>query len=87
MVLLLCFILTCWIDCKTRNLYGIRVLNSLSMLACLFSCAVGSLIGLGIQFGVAAEAIQMAAILSFPKTPWVMSNPLIHEAKDYNGQS
>jgi HrpA-like RNA helicase len=48
---------------------------------------LGSLIGLGIQFGVAAEAIQMAAILSFPKTPWIMSNPLIHEAKEYNGQS
>ena len=48
---------------------------------------LGSLIGLGIQFGVAAEAIQMAAILSFPKTPWIMSNPLIHETKDYNGKS
>lgn len=29
--------------------------------------SLGSLIGLGIQFGVAAEAIQMASILSFPK--------------------
>jgi len=47
--------------------------------------ALGSLIGLGIQFGVGAEAIQMAAILSFPKTPFVMSNPLIHEPGDYNG--
>lgn len=36
--------------------------------------ALGSLIGLGIQMGVGAEAIQMAAILSFPKTPWVMSS-------------
>jgi hypothetical protein len=37
----------------------------------LVSCAVGSLIGLGIQFGVAAGSNQMAAILSFPKTPWL----------------
>jgi hypothetical protein len=62
-----------------------HALNSLCTLVCFFSCAVGSLIGLGIQFGVAAEAIQMAAILSFPKTPWIMSNPLIHESKEYNG--
>jgi HrpA-like RNA helicase len=47
--------------------------------------ALGSLIGLGIQFGVGAEAIQLAAILSFPKTPWYISNPLIHEPADYNG--
>jgi len=39
---------------------------------------LGSLIGLGIQNGVGAESIQMAAILSFPKTPWIISNPLIH---------
>lgn len=48
--------------------------------------ALGSLIGLGIQFGAAAEAIQMAAILSFPKTPWVMSNPLVHDPKSFNGK-
>ena len=48
--------------------------------------ALGSLIGLGIQFGVGAEAIQMASILSFPKTPFIMSNPLIHEPEDYNGK-
>jgi HrpA-like RNA helicase len=36
--------------------------------------ALGSLIGLGIQMGVGAEAIEMAAILSFPKSPWVMSS-------------
>jgi ATP-dependent RNA helicase DHX57 len=46
---------------------------------------LGSLIGLGIQFGVGAEAIEMAAILSFPKSPWVISNALIHEAKSFNG--
>ena len=36
--------------------------------------ALGSLIGLGIQMGVGAEAIQLAAVLSFPKSPWVMSS-------------
>jgi len=46
--------------------------------------ALGSLIGLGVQYGVAAEAIQMAGILSFPQSPWIMSNPLIHEAKSFN---
>jgi HrpA-like RNA helicase len=49
--------------------------------------ALGSLIGLGIQFGVGAEAIQMAAILSFPKSPWIQSNPLIHKPANYNGTS
>jgi HrpA-like RNA helicase len=33
-----------------------------------------SLVGLGIQMGVGAEAIQMAAIFSFPRTPWMMSS-------------
>ena len=48
---------------------------------------LGSLIGLGIQFGVGAEAIEMAAILSFPKTPWIISNALIHEPNDFNGKN
>lgn len=57
-----------------------------------FACALGvdlalcSLIGLGIQFGVGAEAIQMAAVLSFPQTPWIMSNPLVHGPKSFNGK-
>ena len=48
--------------------------------------SLGSLIGLGIQFGVGAEVIQMAAILSFPKTPWIISNPMIHEPQNYNAE-
>ena len=47
----------------------------------------GALIGLGIQFGVAAETIEMAGVLSSPRTPWLMSNPLYHEAQKYNGKS
>ncbi|GKY93331.1 hypothetical protein MPSEU_000300700 [Mayamaea pseudoterrestris] len=46
--------------------------------------ALGSLVGLGIQFGVAAEVIQLASILSFPTPPWIMSNPLVHDAKSFN---
>ena len=46
--------------------------------------ALGSLIGLGIQFGIGAEAIQLAGILSFPKSPWVQSNPLYHDAREFN---
>jgi HrpA-like RNA helicase len=46
----------------------------------------GSLIGLGIQFGVGAEAIQMAATLSIPKSPWSMASPLIHDSFQFNGR-
>lgn len=45
---------------------------------------IGAFVGLGIQFGVAAEAIELAAILSFPKTPWAMTNPLYHDAPTFN---
>lgn len=50
--------------------------------------ALGSLIGLGIQMGVGAEAVQMAAILSFPKSPWVMSSEfdLINAKKNLHPQ-
>ena len=47
---------------------------------------LGALVGLGIQFGVAAETIQMAAILSFSKSPWFITNPLFHKADKYNGE-
>ena len=45
---------------------------------------LGSLIGLGIQFGVAAEAIEMAAMMSFPKTPFQITNPLFHDPATFN---
>jgi ATP-dependent RNA helicase DHX57 len=48
--------------------------------------ALGSVIGLGIQMGVGAEAIQLAGVLSFPKSPWVITNPLIHGDSEYNGK-
>jgi HrpA-like RNA helicase len=48
--------------------------------------SLGSLIGLGIQFGVGPEAIAMAGVLSFPKSPFVMSNALVHGTTDYNSK-
>ena len=45
---------------------------------------LGAFVGLGIQFGVAAEATQMAAILSFPKSPWAISSPMYHDAATFN---
>lgn len=45
---------------------------------------MGAFVGLGIQFGVAAEAIELAAILSFPKTPWAMSSPMYHDTETFN---
>lgn len=47
---------------------------------------LGYLIGLGVQFGVGAEAIDMAAIMSFPQGPWSLSNPLFHEPPQFNGK-
>lgn len=46
--------------------------------------SLGALVGLGIQFGLAAEAIQMAAIVAFPKTPWSMTSPMYHETDQFN---
>ncbi|CAJ1934533.1 unnamed protein product [Cylindrotheca closterium] len=45
---------------------------------------LGSLIGLGIQFGVAAEAIEMAAMMSFPKAPFQVANTLFHDSTTFN---
>ena len=45
---------------------------------------LGALVGIGIQFGVAPEAIQLAAILSFPKTPWAVSSPMYHDTDTFN---
>ena len=45
---------------------------------------LGSLIGLGIKFGVAAESIELAAILSFPKAPWAISSPMYHDTATFN---
>ena len=41
----------------------------------------------GIQFGVRPESIELAAVLSFPKSPWIMSNALVHKPKNFNSES
>ena len=46
--------------------------------------ALGALLGLGIQFGVGAEAIQMVGCLSFPQSPWKIANAMIQETADFN---
>jgi ATP-dependent RNA helicase DHX29 len=46
---------------------------------------LGSLVGLGIQFGIGVEAIQLAGILACDRGPWLMSNPLVHETDRFNG--
>ncbi|KAL3918332.1 MAG: hypothetical protein SGILL_004290 [Bacillariaceae sp.] len=46
--------------------------------------SLGSFIGLGIQFGVAAEAIEMAAMMSLPKTPFQLSSPLWMSPRRFN---
>lgn len=46
--------------------------------------SLGSFVGLGIQFGVAAEAIEMAAMMSLPKTPFQISSTLWLSVKDFN---
>lgn len=38
--------------------------------------SLGSFIGIGIQFGVAAEAIEMAAMMSLHKTPFQITSPM-----------
>jgi Helicase conserved C-terminal domain len=46
--------------------------------------SLGSFIGMGIQFGVAAEAIEMAAMMALPKTPFQIASPLWLSTKKFN---
>eukprot|EP00980_Cylindrotheca_fusiformis_P013993 scaffold3651_cov104-Cylindrotheca_fusiformis.AAC.1 len=46
--------------------------------------SLGLIIGLGIQFGVAAEAIEMAAVMSFPKTPFQITSQMFHDPATFN---
>jgi len=46
--------------------------------------SLGSFIGLGIQFGVAAEAIEMAAMMSLPKTPFQITSPMWLSPDEFN---
>ena len=46
--------------------------------------SLGAVIGLGVQFGIASEAILLAAVLSFPKSPYAVSSPMYHDAQHHN---
>ncbi len=46
--------------------------------------SLGSFVGLGIQFGVAAEAIEMAAMMSLPKTPFQITSPMWLSPGEFN---
>jgi HrpA-like RNA helicase len=46
---------------------------------------LGTFIGLGFILGLPAEAITLAAVLSFPKSPWSIANASFHESSKYNG--
>jgi hypothetical protein len=71
-----------FISCPTDD----GVITSLGSLvvALGIDLTLGALVGVGIQFGVAPEAIQLAAILSFPKTPWAVSSPMYHDTEIFN---
>ena len=56
------------------------------VLALGIDLSLGCLVGLGIQFAVGPEAIQLAGILACDKGPWLMSNPLVHPIGQYNGK-
>lgn len=49
--------------------------------------AIGALVGFGIRFGLLAESIELAAILSFPKSPWLIPNAHLQEPDVYNDLS
>jgi ATP-dependent RNA helicase DHX57 len=67
---------------------GGSITNLGSMVASLgVDLKLGTLIGLGIQFGVAPEAIELATILSFSKSPWISCNFWAQEPRCFNGKS
>jgi len=46
--------------------------------------SLGAFIGMGIQFGVAAEAIEMAAMMSLTKTPFQITSPMWLTPDEFN---
>lgn len=47
---------------------------------------LGALVGFGIRFGLLVESIELAAILSSPKSPWLIPNAHLQEPEVYNGK-
>lgn len=48
--------------------------------------AIASMVGVGAILGLLPETIDMAAILSFPKSPWLLSNAILQEPEIFNGE-
>jgi HrpA-like RNA helicase len=48
---------------------------------------IGALVGFGARLGSLRETIEVAAILSFPKSPWLLPNALLQEPEVYNGEN
>jgi HrpA-like RNA helicase len=48
--------------------------------------SIAALVGFGIRLGLLSETIELAAILSFPKSPWLLPNPLLQDPEVYNGK-
>ncbi|GFH53217.1 hypothetical protein CTEN210_09693 [Chaetoceros tenuissimus] len=46
--------------------------------------AIASMVGVGAILGLLPETIDMAAILSFPKSPWLLSNAILQEPEIFN---
>jgi HrpA-like RNA helicase len=46
--------------------------------------AVGRFIGLCCQCGLLEEGLYVAAVISSPKLPWRIGNPLLHEPESFN---
>jgi HrpA-like RNA helicase len=45
--------------------------------------ALGRLVGLGVQFGVPAEAVAFAAALSLPTSPFAQASALVHDPRRF----
>ena len=48
---------------------------------------IGAIVGFGVCFGLLSETIELAAILSFPKSPWLLPNALLMDPETYNGET
>ena len=68
-----------FITCPTVD--GVITSLGSQVVALGIDLTLGALVGVGILFGIAPEAIQLAAILSFPKTPWATLSPMYHDTE------
>jgi len=64
--------------------FGITSLGGL-VIALGIDLTIGAMVGFGLRLGLLEETIEIASILSFPKSPWLLPNALLQEPKMYNG--